>query len=92
MILVFEVLRFNNRQVGFLQVMHALIEDLGHISAAERSIKAIFVYLIFSHIFNCFCVTQLILNLRGPSQERQASQYLYNKLWYAAIFSRSFES
>ena len=79
-VLLLELFTLNNRQIGFLQVVYTLVEYLWHVSTAELSVKSFLVNLIIAHIFGRFCVSILLYdvlkNLRGPSQERQASLYL----------------
>ncbi len=46
MILCFELLTLDNRQICLLQIMHTLVEYLRHVSASELSIETVFVYII----------------------------------------------
>jgi hypothetical protein len=50
MILTLELLAFNNGQISLLQVMYALVENLGNVGATELSIETVLVYLIIAHI------------------------------------------
>ena len=51
-ILRLEFRTLDNRQISFLQVMHALVEYLRYVSTSELSVKTVFVNLIIAHIFN----------------------------------------
>ena len=62
MIRLLEVCRLDDWQVGFLQVMHTLVENLRHIGTSKLSIESIFVYLILSHIFKSLCVNTQVVN------------------------------
>ena len=59
-ILAFEGLRLDDWQIGFLQVVHALVKNLWHIRTTKLSVKSLFVYLItfhFLYIFYLCCLT-----------------------------------
>ena len=46
MILGLELLTLDNRQIGLLQVVYALVENLWHISTTKLSVKPSFIYKI----------------------------------------------
>ena len=50
MILLFEILRLDDGEVGFLQVVNTLVENLWHICTAKLSVETVFVNLILAHI------------------------------------------
>ena len=51
-VLLFELWGFDDRQIGFLQVVYALVEYLRHVGTAELPVKSSFVYkIVFFHLY-----------------------------------------
>jgi hypothetical protein len=62
-VFLLELLALDNRQVGLLQVVYALVENLGHIGAAELSIETVLIYLIVAHCLVLFLLLCFVVSL-----------------------------
>ena len=50
-VLAFELLALQDGEVGFLQVLHRLVENLWDVGSAELSVEAVLIYLISRHVY-----------------------------------------
>ena len=74
-----ELRGLDDRQVGVLQVVYALVEYLRHVGTAELSVKSSFIYKIaFFHFLSCFCVIK---------HQKKRLAAVATSLWYILMIT-----